>query len=370
MATGISARGAQVIAWAYVTVSIAALFVLLRLYVRWKVVNAIGKEDGLVTAALVFALLTCICMNLEVSQGGLGQHWVDLTEAQEEAFLRASYLSIIFYNISLSLTKFSILCLCLRVFGPSKWRTACYTVFVGICIYSVWSIFSSIAPCFPVQKYWLLDKVDGWCFPRAVLWFLNASLNIFTDFIIVLLPIPGILALQLPKKQKIGVSLVFLLGFFVCIISVVRLKALYTGALAQDSTYDNFGIAIWSVIEVNGAIVGACLPTLKPLITKLFPRLLSSGRSNGQTYNTHSYYRHGTGADGTRTTTNRRTGTGLEDFSSERGIFPGDTDLVLSDLDTKGGTVRTNKMSDEDLSGTEDVENRSDGHPDERAEQP
>jgi hypothetical protein len=130
--------------------------------------------------------------------------------------------------------------------------------------------------------------------------------------------------------------------------------------LASDSTYDNFGIAIWTVIEVNSAIIGACLPTLKPLITKLFPRLLSSGRSNGQTYNTHSYYRHGTGADGTRvTTSNRRTGTGLEDFSSERGIFAGDMDLVLSDLDTKGGTVRTNKMSDDDLSANEDVENRS-----------
>jgi hypothetical protein len=53
MATGISARGAQVIAWAYVTVSLAFVFVLLRLYVRLKIVNAIGKEDGLVSAALV-----------------------------------------------------------------------------------------------------------------------------------------------------------------------------------------------------------------------------------------------------------------------------------------------------------------------------
>ena len=53
MTTGISARGAQVVAWSYVTVSIAAIFVLLRLFVRWRIVRVIGREDALVSASLV-----------------------------------------------------------------------------------------------------------------------------------------------------------------------------------------------------------------------------------------------------------------------------------------------------------------------------
>ena len=53
MAPAISARGAQVIAWSYVTFSIAAFFVSLRLLVRWKVVRFIGKEDACIFLALV-----------------------------------------------------------------------------------------------------------------------------------------------------------------------------------------------------------------------------------------------------------------------------------------------------------------------------
>lgn len=38
------------------------------------------------------------------------------------------------------------------------------------------------------------------------------------------------------------------------------------------------GAAAWSSIEVNVAIICACLPTLKPLIIRIFPSLLGSTR--------------------------------------------------------------------------------------------
>jgi hypothetical protein len=53
MAAGINSRGAQVIVWAYVTIILGAIFVALRLYVRWKIVRALGKEDGTALAAWV-----------------------------------------------------------------------------------------------------------------------------------------------------------------------------------------------------------------------------------------------------------------------------------------------------------------------------
>ncbi|KAF2110339.1 hypothetical protein BDV96DRAFT_465101, partial [Lophiotrema nucula] len=266
-------RGAQVIAWSYVTFAIAALIVGLRLVVRSKVVHVLGKEDACVFSALVCSCFAC------VSKGGLGQHYASLNETELMLFMKYSYFSILFYNLSLCLTKFSILFLCLRVFAPSDWRKACMVVLVFISIYTTWVILVSILSCIPIPSYW--DKsINGWCFPTAVLWWVNASLNIFTDFLVVTLPIPGIAKLQLPMKQKIGVALVFALGFFVCIISIVRLYALKIGIRTHDPTYDNYAIAIWSVVEVNGAIVGACLPTLKPLISRLWPRLLSSGHSN------------------------------------------------------------------------------------------
>ena len=43
---------------------------------------------------------------------------------------------------------------------------------------------------------------------------------------------------------------------------------------------DNLDIAIWSCVEVNVGICCACIPTLKPLIVAISPRLLLNTRSN------------------------------------------------------------------------------------------
>ncbi|KAG4428195.1 hypothetical protein IFR05_016323 [Cadophora sp. M221] len=217
-------------------------------------------------------------MHLDVTMGGLGQRLNTLTPTQFITHFKMTYLSILFYNMSLCLSKFAILLFCQRLFAPSSWRKAYLVTLTCIGIYTAWAVATSIVPCVPVRRYW--DKtVQGRCLPNEVLWFLNAGLNIVSDFVVVLLPIPTVFALRLPRKQKIGVSLVFGLGLFVCIISIVRLHALSKIATATDFTYDAFDIALWTCIEVNGAIVGACLPMLKPLVNKLWPRLLSSGRS-------------------------------------------------------------------------------------------
>lgn len=44
----------------------------------------------------------------------------------------------------------------------------------------------------------------------------------------------------------------------------------------DDITYHLATLAIWGSVEVNLAIICACLTTLKPLIARVFPRLLRS----------------------------------------------------------------------------------------------
>ena len=69
-----------------------------------------------------------------------------------------------------------------------------------------------------------------------------------------------------------------------CITSIIRLYSLYTVAHSTDYTWDNVGAATWSSIELNIGIICACLPTLKPVVNHLFPKLLlSKKRTTGQT---------------------------------------------------------------------------------------
>ena len=50
---------------------------------------------------------------------------------------------------------------------------------------------------------------------------------------------------------------------------------------------DNSDAAIWSNIEANVGIICACLPTIKPIISRVFPHLLGSTRSRGGTHPSH-----------------------------------------------------------------------------------
>lgn len=61
-------------------------------------------------------------------------------------------------------------------------------------------------------------------------------------------------------------------------MSILRLPSLKKASISTDFSYDNIGIAIWSCIEVNVAILCACLPALKPLISHFFPGLLSTAK--------------------------------------------------------------------------------------------
>lgn len=57
----------------------------------------------------------------------------------------------------------------------------------------------------------------------------------------------------------------------------------------QESTLtqtkdDNVGAAAWSAVECNTGIICACLPTLKPLIARLFPGMISTFNGSRPTY--------------------------------------------------------------------------------------
>lgn len=65
---------------------------------------------------------------------------------------------------------------------------------------------------------------------------------------------------------------VFALGGFTCIISILRLQSLLVFLHNSDISWHNPLAAIWSSLEVNIGITCSCLPTLKALVTTWFPR--------------------------------------------------------------------------------------------------
>jgi hypothetical protein len=121
------------------------------------------------------------------------------------------WISISFYNASLCLTKISIILQYLRVFVGNGVRRACWGTLAFVTCYGIYTVLISILACIPISAFWS-PTPDMRCVSKKFSWFFNASFNIMTDLIILILPMPTLKSLKLPTRQKVGVMMIFALG--------------------------------------------------------------------------------------------------------------------------------------------------------------
>ena len=117
----------------------------------------------------------------------------------------------------------------------------------------------------------------------------SAPVNIITDLAILVLPIPVLTGMRLPQRQKTILVFTFALGIFVTIVDVIRIYYLQQAADIQtliqsrvgtgyDFSFNASMALMWSAVEVNVGIVCACIPTLKPLIQRVLPAMITDRR--------------------------------------------------------------------------------------------
>ncbi|KAL8895946.1 MAG: hypothetical protein Q9207_007940 [Kuettlingeria erythrocarpa] len=107
-------------------------------------------------------------------------------------------------------------------------------------------------------------------------WLAMAIVEIFLEIIIMVLPVREVYQLQLSRKKKLLCSLVFALGGFVIVTGIVRIAILYhPGETDFDLTQGD----IWLNVHLGTAIICACLPTYRPLISRHSWLKLRSKRS-------------------------------------------------------------------------------------------
>ncbi|OTB15682.1 hypothetical protein K445DRAFT_317967 [Daldinia sp. EC12] len=147
-------------------------------------------------------------------------------------------------------------------------RTILVAAMVLIGCWSMSQIAVGIFICDPVSGFW--EKSTGSCIGNYPQWYINAAGNIATDIAIFVLPLPVLRHLHLPKAQKLVLIGIFSFGFFTCAISVIRIKFLQLGG---DFSYENVEGSSWSITELCSGITCACLPTLRPLVSKWIPEL-------------------------------------------------------------------------------------------------
>ncbi|KAL7788706.1 hypothetical protein V8C37DRAFT_418302 [Trichoderma ceciliae] len=271
-------RRSTIMVTSIVTWAMAVLVVGLRIVSR-RVKNInLWIDDWLIIASLIPSCAHVFGMGVYAVSRGLGKHvWAGPPDAQY-AWAVGLFIAELGYFVTIACVKWSILAFYWRSFKiRSSVKIPIYALAVIVLLWAIAVILVTIFQCQPTNAWWNrfkpthpLQPDQYKCTVDSVKFFYgNAIPTIVTDVLMLALPLPYVTKLQLPKGQKFALASIFLVGLFVTIVSIVRLHYLLQGNLTSpDITWNFVDIALWSVVEGNTAIFCACLPFLRPVLSR------------------------------------------------------------------------------------------------------
>ncbi|EKG21123.1 hypothetical protein MPH_01542 [Macrophomina phaseolina MS6] len=264
----------------YASMVLSFLFLALKLGVRSCVVRNLGWDDLFVTVSFLTSVPLTASIYMQAKHG-LGVHAYDLPVDHLVEQTRWFWISILLYVAALGLSKISILTQYLRIFISRRTVIAIWACVAFVSGYTLQGLIVGVFQCTPPKAFW--DRtIRATCINQIAYFFIAASLSIITDFAIILLPIPALRSLHVSRSRKIGLILSFAIGGFGCVVSLIRLHALVQlkpYVASGDLSFENVNTAMWSVVEVHICIICACLPSLRPVLTR-FLALTGFGRSS------------------------------------------------------------------------------------------
>ncbi|EPS39767.1 hypothetical protein H072_6447 [Dactylellina haptotyla CBS 200.50] len=278
-------RGHYLVPILSVLLSVSTLATVLRTYTRVFVVRKFGHDDILIIPAYLAALILTIAEIISLD-AGWGLHVWDFRLEDARKLTISGYTVQTCMAACCLLTKLSILISYLR-FAPSGLRFWAMVTIGFVTLWTLGLMIPLILSCFPPHLYWdTYFRTPGMkCFSPftiRILQYTTCSLNILTDIIVLFLPIPTIWNLHMPTRQKWSCVLVFALWTVATIAAVLRLWKTITAFEAFDASWYGYDLWVYVALEAHLAVVCACAPGIKPLITRIWPKFDKFHPSVGQ----------------------------------------------------------------------------------------
>ncbi|TID25383.1 gb [Venturia nashicola] len=262
---------------------IATTVLFLRLYTRLSILKNAGSEDVWLVLAWILALANNVIFAYESRVGYFDKHFkevVTTTHADDltEFYLRI-FVSIFIYILSTTCAKLSVALQYRRIFTGVKAKVTLWCLMGLIVGCGIWSFCANLFFCAPIRKSWH-PELAGKCLSRKKTWLSYSGANIFISTVLILLPLPGIVKLQLQRRVKVALVVIFSLGLFDIILTVLRLSSLSNLATTTDISWALQPVGIWTNLESTVAVICASLPALRPLIARAFPGFFTAISKN------------------------------------------------------------------------------------------
>ncbi|KAL3446624.1 hypothetical protein BJX65DRAFT_112164 [Aspergillus insuetus] len=276
-------QGPTVKAVMWLMSGLAAVFVMLRLYVRLHLKRVFGWDD-LIAVVAVGCLLGYAAVCHAAADVGLGMHIQAVLQNPNNliAVARFSSISQTLAIMSCALGKTAFAVTLLRIVVERWMKYLLWFIIITMNTVNTLAALFVFVQCKDPRTNWDPSIVSE-CWPTDV--FTNYSLFVGAysgaqDFLLALLPWTIVWNLQMRKKEKIGVAFAMSLGIFAGAAAIVKTCYLVKLSEKADFTWEMTPLLNWAAVECALAIIAGAIPTLKPLLTKVFPTSTSQESYN------------------------------------------------------------------------------------------
>jgi hypothetical protein len=249
----VRSHGQDYILLSNVMIVTAAAFVAVRFAFKLIVARLdIGYDDWSVLATLIAASPSAVITVFGTVKHGLGRDIWTLTPHEITTMLKYFYVMASLYFTQVALLKLSLIFFYIRVFpAPGVQRVLWGTVIFSV-LWGFISVIIVIFQCQPISYFWThWDGLhEGKCLNINAITTSNAAISIILDLWILGIPLWQLWGLQLHWKRKVGVALMFCVGTFVTVVSMLRLQALVTFARSANASWEFYNVSVWSTIEI------------------------------------------------------------------------------------------------------------------------
>ncbi|KAI0137049.1 CFEM domain-containing protein [Xylariales sp. AK1849] len=244
-----------------------------------------GLDDWAMCLVMCFMIPLCV-LSVPLSQHGLGLDMWNVDFDDITSILYLYFFDEMLYIAALAFTKVSILLFYLKVFPKRSFRICAYVLIALNICYAVGYVLVLIFQCSPIDGAWLSwdGEYSSQCISINVLGWSAAAINIALDLATIILPLPELFQLSMSWKRKVQILLMFAVGFFVTLVSVIRLRSLIEFGTTTNVTQDYVEVGYWSTIEVPVGVICACMPAVRSLFSTVFPSMFGSTRRDKYDY--------------------------------------------------------------------------------------
>ncbi|EFQ85133.1 hypothetical protein PTT_19994 [Pyrenophora teres f. teres 0-1] len=256
--------------------------VVLRVYARLAVKRKLALDDILITlgtaAALARTVISCMSANDDWGYDRKGPDLVSEIPYYQHIFTRR-----LFYLFAATLTRLSILTYYLRIFPPSLsfLRPLSYILILLSLLHFIQVLIVLSLFCKDIALLWSphwRSFHGSSCFSSLVYSYSAAIGDSVVDSLIFALPLPYVWQLsKLGLKKRLGLVLVFGLGFVVCVVALLQIPVLRRRE--EDRGYFGGKVNVLVAVQICFGIVAASLPDLRGCVARV--RFGKSGWGRG-----------------------------------------------------------------------------------------